>query len=383
MSSIIIDNCNNTSLPPLLLPAVVHHDERNTYLNKLSASNFKQDKSVSGPNLISNSNSWSKPSANYTTAKTAVLLTPPNSNIHSSTATANSSLDNLASLASVAAATNNVALPRDTIGSSYNSHQHSLIHDCLQRKRSNSCADDESLAPPVAFKKRGRKNLRKNSMRMSSNTSFTLSSAVSSNTTSSTTSRSSSRSKSPLSRAQSVSNSPSSVEEDAGVTRGFNDDQLLASISGAKVITSSKCKRQRTGPSCDVCRSKKIKCDATVLVISQDPSLLFNCKEDESLHCPLSIDTCRPDILTKIPTEVRKQLAEHKDMSLVRHVDKLIAFSSCSSCQKKKDRDCSFSKGFTRNDIAVFSTLNKKLGKRNSLGDFTVKDYLNVGYSLD
>lgn len=157
-------------------------------------------------------------------------------------------------------------------------------------------------------------------------------------------------------------------------------------VSGTKVISSSKWKRQRTGPSCDVCRSKKIKCDATIIVLWQDGWLLSMAgreAEDQSLHYPLNIENCPERILEKIPKEIVQQLRERKDMSLVRHLDKLIVFTPCSSCWKKKACACNFSKGFTRADVAVYSNLNKKLGKRGALGDFTVKDYLSAGYTFD
>ena len=397
MSSITINNCNGASLPPLLLPRTVynHGSQQSAGRNGFSGYSYPPSEHNASPTTAAaatHSKSYAKIkvgtnySYNYTTANSSSSLAslvriPQQYNGISTPVTSNSSLDNLANLASVAV-------------ESLESRNRSL-------KRSYN---EEPLASHVSVRRADRRNSRKYSFRMSppsaaasgpnsgtnsettsgatSGVSSRASSRASSRVTSHGTSRSSSssrsRSKSPLLSDMFVANSPStSANEDS------KEDSLPINITGAKVIASSKCKRQRTGPSCDVCRSKKIKCDAMVVVIWQDASLLSSCNREDSLHRPFSIEDCSSSLLLKMPTEIRSQLSEHKDMSLVRHVDKLISFTSCSSCSKKKDCECNFSKGFTRNDIAVFSSLNKKLGKRNSLGDFTVQDYLDVGYSLD
>ncbi|CAR25335.1 Sut1p [Lachancea thermotolerans CBS 6340] len=188
-------------------------------------------------------------------------------------------------------------------------------------------------------------------------------------------------------------------------------------------------KRQRIGPSCDSCRLKKIKCDASVEVLFQDEALVaFNGNRHESLHVAMTPAEAR----AALPSHVWDALPPHivdaleaqdaRRGEVVRHVDKVVFFRACASCTrrtavgsggKETDSDsgaastpaagpgsapaspavdsegkadarsepcCSFSKGFTRSDINVFTRLQKQLGARGQLADFTVADYRAIGY---
>ncbi|AMD21810.1 HFL046Wp [Eremothecium sinecaudum] len=145
------------------------------------------------------------------------------------------------------------------------------------------------------------------------------------------------------------------------------------------VITASKYKRQRTGPSCDICRSKKIKCDATITILFQDPSVTRS--YSNQLHSQVSVSDLSRETFTQIPKDIRKALLT-KELLLLKHIDKLIAFKPCTSCSKRKNCVCSFSKGFTRADINVFTNLCMKFGKRSSIEHFNIEDYRKCGYQV-
>ncbi|CUS22677.1 LAQU0S06e03488g1_1 [Lachancea quebecensis] len=182
-------------------------------------------------------------------------------------------------------------------------------------------------------------------------------------------------------------------------------------------------KRQRIGPSCDSCRLKKIKCDASVEVLFQDEAVVaFNGDRHESLHVTMTSAEARSALPSHVwdalPPHIRDAL-EAQDVrrgEVVRHVDKIVFFRACASCTRRTassgsgsgrepdsdsgagsaptspvvDSDgkadarsescCSFSKGFTRSDINVFTRLQKQLGARGQLADFTVADYRAIGY---
>ncbi|AET40515.1 Sut1p Ecym_6122 [Eremothecium cymbalariae DBVPG len=145
------------------------------------------------------------------------------------------------------------------------------------------------------------------------------------------------------------------------------------------VIAASKYKRQRTGPSCDICRSKKIKCDATISILFQDASVtsLFN----NLLHSEVDIGELGMDWVSQIPEDIKQALLT-KELTLLKHVDKLIAFKPCTSCFRRKNCFCTFSKGFTRADINVFTNLCIKSGQRDSIDQFNLNDYRNCGYQI-
>ncbi|CEP63969.1 Zn(II)2Cys6 transcription factor domain-containing protein LALA0_S09e06612g [Lachancea lanzarotensis] len=149
-------------------------------------------------------------------------------------------------------------------------------------------------------------------------------------------------------------------------------------------------KRQRAGPSCDTCRLKKIKCNAHIQTLWQHESLvMFNGDRSESLHVVLGPDEVTAHVLAlpHVHSGVRQlvmnalQGPEEQRGELIRHVDKLVLFKPCASCAKTAVQGCcSFGKGYTRADIAVFTRLCRKLGTRAQLSDFSVSDYRDAGY---
>lgn len=197
-------------------------------------------------------------------------------------------------------------------------------------------------------------------------------------------------------------------------------------------------KRQRIGPSCDSCRLKKIKCDASVSVLHQDEALVaFSGNKNESLHATMTYSELKAalpsHVWKNLPARVLEALESQDSRAgeVVRHVDKVVFFRACASCARRnasgsgsgKESDgesgtsapatpagptgsvraaagvaaaaagttatpaaalgpacCTFSKGFTRSDINVFTRLQKQLGPRGQLADFTVAEYRSIGY---
>lgn len=169
------------------------------------------------------------------------------------------------------------------------------------------------------------------------------------------------------------------------MTRGRSSPR--ASASGPSSNSSSK--RQRVGPSCDSCRLKKIKCDAHMEIILQDARVLSQISDrlhqvitkDQVLQMDLKVD------LSTIPV----------DSVLVKHIDKIVMFKPCTSCNKRRASldgsqgpldgkngnvtggGCVFSKGFTRADINVFVKICKKVGSK-PVREMTVEDYHEAGF---
>ncbi|SCW00014.1 LAFE_0B07558g1_1 [Lachancea fermentati] len=173
-----------------------------------------------------------------------------------------------------------------------------------------------------------------------------------------------------------------------------------SAAAAAQAVGDMRSKRQRIGPSCDSCRLKKIKCDASIEILYQDECIVA--LGSDSLHVQLTPEDC-----AQLPCKVREALprsvlehvtgqARDPDLALVKHVDKLVAFRPCSSCAKRCSGagsaggpatataaaavECQFSKGLTRADINVFTRLERQLGPRDKLASFTVGDYRLVGY---
>ncbi|SCU80716.1 LAMI_0B03488g1_1 [Lachancea mirantina] len=146
-------------------------------------------------------------------------------------------------------------------------------------------------------------------------------------------------------------------------------------------------KRQRSGPSCDACRAKKIKCDASVDVIAQDEALVH--VAGDSLHTELTQEQ-----ISALPQRIAAQVPRDlTSVTLVKHIDKLVAFYACTSCRKRQAADaethaelasadcaCQFSKGYTRMDINVFTRLERQLGARGRLSAYSAADFKAVGF---
>ncbi|CCC68658.1 hypothetical protein NCAS_0B05740 [Naumovozyma castellii] len=149
-------------------------------------------------------------------------------------------------------------------------------------------------------------------------------------------------------------------------------------------------KRQRVGPSCDHCRFKKIKCDSQIKVVLESNHILnlisnkihyvFNADEIELLKTTLLKNTTLPEKLANTTTINKRNIAEGSVYPiLLKHFDKIILFSPCTSCDKN-EQDCLFSMGFTRSDIATCKMILKNLPNNNdnikkNIFDLTIMDY--------
>ncbi|KAF4001896.1 hypothetical protein FOB22_005598 [Saccharomyces cerevisiae] len=136
-----------------------------------------------------------------------------------------------------------------------------------------------------------------------------------------------------------------------------------------------KRKRQRDGPSCDSCRTKKIKCNATIIIFLQDRNLISSISSN--LHYTLSqddINQFRMKFFRKLPDVMGTY-------EVIKHLDKIVLFKACTSCSRRNQKNgkCLFSRGFTKSDMNVFSKINSKL-KDKSIFEMTVDDYVAAGF---
>lgn len=119
---------------------------------------------------------------------------------------------------------------------------------------------------------------------------------------------------------------------------------------------SMSCKRQRSGPSCDCCRSRKIKCDSEIVILASLPEGL-----PENDTAPVSSEIAHCEFLTSDPHTgyqyfkiTRSSDSEHDKLGSFQY----LKFKPCSACVNKGFH-CRFSKGFTRNDIIRFNKFEK------------------------
>lgn len=184
------------------------------------------------------------------------------------------------------------------------------------------------------------------------------------------------------------------------------------SQSRSRKSSGNSAKRQRVGPSCDKCRVKKIKCDAQSDIVVQNaevvglfsPLLHYEFTTDEVLNADSEINQFlrkRNLLKNKYLIGLKDSLSKSHNVTnrtLVKHIDKIIVFQPCSSCQKKKNNllltanstpieirqnpkfqkthellishcNCTFSKGFTRGDISIFTKINYHQKKGKSIGN--------------
>lgn len=108
-------------------------------------------------------------------------------------------------------------------------------------------------------------------------------------------------------------------------------------------------RRQRLGPSCDSCRSRKVKCNADITV------LLKKFTEED----------CTKFVTSHLlPALIKNQNVDiGNNTSIIISNDKLIRFQQCNSCTIKNIK-CCFSNGFTKEDISINS--KKKLSTTSS-----------------
>ncbi|SSD59472.1 uncharacterized protein SCODWIG_01233 [Saccharomycodes ludwigii] len=227
-------------------------------------------------------------------------------------------------------------------------------------------------------------------------------------------------------RSNTINSSHSSVISNSSNSSSSNSSILSVNGTGTSCDNNSNnapvSKRQRVGPSCDLCRAKKIKCDAIITTILKDDLILNSFSQ--SLHCELDKSTIIQflmshstelsnsnnviDTTTIIQNLINNDNINKKEYKYYKHVDKLISFKACSSCRIKKQNACRFSKGLTRQDINIFNKLKKinylkrknwkKCGKststssdtilynidaesselNHSLDSFTIHDYKNL-----
>ncbi|RLV83280.1 hypothetical protein JA9_003192 [Meyerozyma sp. JA9] len=152
--------------------------------------------------------------------------------------------------------------------------------------------------------------------------------------------RASDRSDSLASSASSAySNEPSSVPTSSAPTSPALPPSPKMAIMDAAGHTK---RRQRLGPSCDSCRSRKVKCDADILVLAKCPQ--------EMNFAHMKVSSTQINNLFNNNTPIKLD----DDSFIIVANEKVIKFTPCKSCSSK-GLPCSFSKGFTKEDIIVNS----------------------------
>ncbi|EHN02493.1 Sut1p [Saccharomyces cerevisiae x Saccharomyces kudriavzevii VIN7] len=157
------------------------------------------------------------------------------------------------------------------------------------------------------------------------------------------------------------------------------------STTSSTTSSGSISKRQRTGPSCDKCRLKKIKCNAKIEILLQDDTIMpLISNKLRYVLTPNDIQRYRGTLLQNIaiPDDIVEGTSSRK---LIKHIDKLVLLTPCLPCAKKKHSssdfsrsfNCTFSKGFTRADISTSSKISLKL-KDKTIYDMTYEDYKNL-----
>ncbi|CAI4062007.1 hypothetical protein N7582_002023 [Saccharomyces uvarum] len=174
----------------------------------------------------------------------------------------------------------------------------------------------------------------------------------------------------------------------ATTTMAMTSRSTSNSTISSTASTGSNSKRQRSGPSCDKCRLKKIKCNAKIEILLQDDSIIPLISDKlRYILTPTDIQLHKGTLLQNItlPDDVIEGTSSRK---LIKHIDKLVLLTPCLPCTKKrhghssssssstfsKNVNCTFSKGFTRADINVSSKISSKF-KDKTIYDITYDDY--------
>lgn len=165
------------------------------------------------------------------------------------------------------------------------------------------------------------------------------------------------RSMSSVSDSSSMTSSPppsssalvlDNIKPKSPAASGTSGANTSGSTNGA-TETGTK-RRQRLGPSCDSCRSRKVKCNAEIIILANDYRT-FNLDEFKLTPAECS------QLVDNESVRINDEYLDTNDCNwyLIISGDKLIKFKSCKSCHLKR-LPCKFSKGFTKEDILV----NKK-----------------------
>lgn len=117
--------------------------------------------------------------------------------------------------------------------------------------------------------------------------------------------------------------------------------------------------RQRTGPSCDLCQLKKIKCDAFIEVktlVSDLPQRLAASSVPD-----VAKQVCDNELVNEYLTndEVKE------GYKLILSNRKLIKFRDCSHCLRK-NTTATFSRGFTKEDVLKYEEIRGRSRKRKA-----------------
>ncbi|TID26161.1 hypothetical protein CANINC_002856 [Pichia inconspicua] len=145
------------------------------------------------------------------------------------------------------------------------------------------------------------------------------------------------------------------------------DDSSNASTTAANLAIklaspSATTKRQRSGPSCDCCRARKIKCDSEIFILSTlDPDL--HTTEDASTNEANSyIAHCQFIVSSNKTGYQYYRIIKDQEHSLNNKLTSFnyLQFKPCKACTVKNLK-CCFSKGFTRNDIIKFNKSEREV----------------------
>ncbi|CAK7916260.1 hypothetical protein CAAN1_26S00298 [[Candida] anglica] len=121
-------------------------------------------------------------------------------------------------------------------------------------------------------------------------------------------------------------------------------------------LVAKKKRRQRSGPSCDSCRQRKVKCDAEIRVISTDSTQFHDL-------CEMEFHLSQEEISNLITNGKPYSLGNMNQ--LIVQNQKLVKFKSCKSCENKQ-LSCCFSKGFTKEDIIFLAKRHDSSSSSNS-----------------
>lgn len=135
--------------------------------------------------------------------------------------------------------------------------------------------------------------------------------------------------------------SASSVSSASPMSSPHMHNATVVSVVPSK---SSAKRRQRLGPSCDSCRSRKVKCNADISVVlkSLDPAELS----------PTGMSPSQIADLLYNNAQISFKDADDNTVNFLISNDKVIKLRSCKSCNVK-GFNCCFSKGFTKEDIMM------------------------------